>query len=129
MSDDKPLVLIGDLACAQDGWFVGTTAVCFLSFRDRSSVNLDDLESVNTLIERYGRWASHLLYDFVAMQARTLVASAAGCNLEVPVQTPDASIELLDALPTNDDGPDEAERASDRRSGDSNDQQADTSPE
>lgn len=83
-------VLMGDLRCTGNGWFIGASAVCFLSFRNKMGLVVapDDFDTINELINRYGPWASHGLYDVVAMRARTLAVTSLGCELEIPALTP-----------------------------------------
>lgn len=91
--NDRPLLLlVGDLACSSEGWFVGVTATCILGFRDPAPFDPDDRDQVNAATRRLAPWAATLLYDTAAARARSLVASSASCSIDIPWLTPETHV-------------------------------------
>ena len=87
--DSPPFTLVGDFALHSEGWFVGLTVTAPTYFREPSTFgNLAD-DEVNELSHTLGQWASHLLYDFAASHARQLVAGTWGCEISIPLLTPE----------------------------------------
>lgn len=84
-----PFTLVGDFALYTDGWFVGLTVTAPTYFREPPAFpELTDAE-LNDLSHALGQWASHLLYDFAASHARQLVAGTWGCEISIPLRTPE----------------------------------------
>ncbi|GLJ67530.1 hypothetical protein J2S40_000182 [Nocardioides luteus] len=81
------LCMMGDLIHHADGWFVGATAVCYLTFRDPEDAPESD-DELDEATKVLGAWASNILYDTAAAAARRLVASTVGCHLDIAIQTP-----------------------------------------
>lgn len=82
------LVLVGDLVCRENDWFVGTTATCSLAFRDPAAFDPDDDDVFDAMTKTLGAWASNILYDTAAATARAMVAATPGCTMDVPITTP-----------------------------------------
>lgn len=84
-----PFTLVGDFALNADGWFVGLTVTAPTYFREPPKFQELTEAELNDLSHALGQWASHLLYDFAASHARQLVAGTWGCEISIPLQTPE----------------------------------------
>lgn len=87
--DAAPFSLVGDFALNADGWFVGLTVTAPTFFRDPPALEKLSDDELNGLSRALGQWASHLLYDFAASHARQLVAGTWGCEISIPLTTPE----------------------------------------
>lgn len=87
--DAAPFTLVGDFALHADGWFVGLTVTAPTYFREPPAFPTLTDAALNELSHALGRWASHLLYDFAASHARQLVAGTWGCEVAIPLKTPE----------------------------------------
>lgn len=89
-SDDalSPFTLIIDLQVTRKSWFLGVTAASGLRFRDHDDIPSYDADGANSIVATLGSWAGHVLYDHIAVTARTLVASVPQCMIEIPSITP-----------------------------------------
>lgn len=109
--ENSPLTLVGDLALASGGWFVGATVTALIGFRDPGIFDPASTEQVREFGRTLGAWASHVLYDLAASRGRSLVASSSGCPLELPLLTPSAHfayVRLEEGPLAQQDQPDEA---------------------
>lgn len=97
-----PFTLVGDFALNAEGWFVGLTVTAPTYFREPPAFQELTEDELNDLSHALGQWASHLLYDFAASHARQLVAGTWGCEISIPLQTPEPR--LLDVLRDADAG-------------------------
>ena len=77
--------LIGDLALEDAPWMIGVTVVCPLNF---SGPEPEDEGAQDQLAEKYGRWASPVMWDFASHIARTLAASVLATEVDIPFRTP-----------------------------------------
>lgn len=97
-----PFTLVGDFALNADGWFVGLTVTAPTFFREPPAFQKLTEAKLNDLSHALGQWASHLLYDFAASHARQLVAGTWGCEISIPLKTPEPR--LLDVSRDTDVG-------------------------
>lgn len=93
------LALFGDLAVRNSAAFAGASVVMPIGLRDEP----DQMTPVYTdsILRRYGPWASSMLYDHTAMVLRTAL-SGTGYELEVPFLTPSPRLRFSTDAPPDD---------------------------
>lgn len=83
---ERSVAMTGDMFIQKDGWQVAASAVAFLTFREPLDKSAEGIDNVT---RKYGRWASHSLWDLVIQQARTASAGLAGGPVDIPQGTPE----------------------------------------
>ncbi|PUB21460.1 hypothetical protein C8K30_1143 [Promicromonospora sp. AC04] len=86
--DEASFALISDLQVSKGPWFLAVSASSALLFRNRTDAPAPNVDGANALLKSLGPWASHALYDHLALTARTLLAAVPGCPITIPVETP-----------------------------------------
>lgn len=84
----REYALVGELFSCEGDWHLKVSALTPLQFRGALREKSHQLGS-EALTERYGPWASHVLWDFVAQHARILAAGVLR-PFDLPSESPDA---------------------------------------
>lgn len=85
--EHPPLVLLGDLFVSEAHMVVGVTVSASVVLRDNVGVlSSDEVDEKGQVL---APWASHILYDVAAIEARRALASVGEDPSVVPEETPD----------------------------------------
>jgi hypothetical protein len=83
--DENRYALIGDLTLEDAPWMIGVTVVCPLTF---SGPEPEPEGAQDRMAEKYGKWASPVMWDFASNIARALAASVLATEVDIPFRTP-----------------------------------------
>jgi hypothetical protein len=86
--------LVGNLFISENDWHLGVTALLMVDSRGPVEEHLAHLDDDKAL-EELAPWAGHVLWDHVALVART-IAGAAAAPLNIPQLTPTPRLPLTD---------------------------------
>lgn len=88
----REYALIGELFMCQGDWHLSVSALTPLQLRGELRADAHNL-GPDELAKRYGPWATHVLWDFVAQHAR-LLSSGVLRHFDIPTQSPEAAYEV-----------------------------------